>query len=41
MKFSGIGCEKSQKESYMILKHLSDNGIDRATDFLENNFENV
>lgn len=41
MKFSGIGCEKNQKESYMILKHLSDNGIDRATDFLENNFENV
>ena len=38
MKFYGEGCIKNEEESYKILKHLSDNGIDQATEFLENNF---
>ena len=41
MKYWGNGCKKNQNESYKILKYLSDNGIERATEFLENHFEKV
>lgn len=40
MKFKGQGCEQNLDESYELLKHLSQNGIDRATEFLEDNFQN-
>ena len=39
MKFMGHGLEKNKKESYEILKHLSDNGIDKATEFIEDHFK--
>ncbi|KAK8898250.1 hypothetical protein M9Y10_000528 [Tritrichomonas musculus] len=39
MKFYGKGCERNREESYRILKHLSDHGIDRATEFLDDHFE--
>lgn len=38
MKFKGERCEVNPEESYSILKHLSENGIDKATEFIENNF---
>lgn len=38
MKFKGEGCEVNRYESYRILKHLSDAGIDKATEFLEDHF---
>lgn len=38
MKFKGEGCEVSRHESYKILKHLSNAGIDKATEFLEDHF---
>lgn len=38
MKFKGEGCEVNRNESYRILKHLSDAGIDKATEFLEVHF---
>lgn len=38
MKFKGEGCEVNRNESYRILKHLSDEGIDKATEFLEDHF---
>ena len=39
MKFYGRGCIENRDESYNILKHLSCNGIDRATEFLEYHFD--
>lgn len=39
MKYRGNGCQKKEIESYIILKYLSENGIERATEFLENHFE--
>ena len=39
MKFYGHGCDKNLDKSYQILNHLSQNGIDRATEFLEEHFE--
>ena len=41
MKFWGFGCEKNHDESYKILKYLSDNGIDCATEFLDDHFPNL
>ena len=38
MKYKGEGCEVDREESYSILKHLSDNRIDKATEFIEDNF---
>lgn len=38
MKLKGEGCEVNPEESYSILMHLSENGIDKATEFIENNF---
>lgn len=38
MKFKGERCEVNQEESYSILKHLSENGINKTTEFFENNF---
>lgn len=35
MKHKGEGCEIDRMESYSILKHLSDHGIDRATKFIK------
>ena len=40
MLFYGQGCDKDLNKSYKILKYLSLSGIDRATEFLENNFKN-
>lgn len=34
MKFRGEGCEVNKKESYEIMKNLSKEGIDRATEFI-------
>ena len=41
MKFKGQGCESNKKESYNILKYLSDHGIDRATTFLNQHYVNI
>ncbi|KAK8889286.1 hypothetical protein M9Y10_034032 [Tritrichomonas musculus] len=36
MKYNGEGCTKSKKEAHEILLNLSDHGIEKATDFLDN-----
>lgn len=38
MKYYGEGCTKNRKEAYEILLNLSNQGIDKASDFL-NNFD--
>lgn len=38
MKYKGEGCDTDRTESYSILKRLSDNGIDKATKFIKENF---
>ena len=38
MKYKCEGCNSDRTESYSILKHLSDNGIDKATEFIKDNF---
>ena len=39
MKYFGQGCDKNQSESFEIMKYLSLERIDKATEFLENYFE--
>ena len=41
MKYNGFGCIKDQNEAYKILKNLSDNGVDSATAFIEDHYENI
>ena len=36
MKFMGQGCIENKEEAHKILKYLSNNGIDMASDFLNN-----
>ena len=38
MYYYGQGCTQNRQKSYEIMKTLSDNGIDKATEFLDNNF---
>ena len=38
MKFYGLGCDANRDESRAILESLSDNGIDKATEFIEEKF---
>lgn len=38
MKFRGYGCEKNKDEAYKILNELSTKGIDRAREFIDDNF---
>ena len=38
MKFCRKGCIENKEESFEILKNLSENGIERATEFIEDNF---
>ncbi|KAK8883615.1 hypothetical protein M9Y10_042709 [Tritrichomonas musculus] len=39
MKYYGKGCQRNQEESYRILKHLSDHGIDSAIEFIDTHFK--
>lgn len=39
MKFFGQGCDKNISESFQMMKYLSSNGIDKATEFIENYFD--
>lgn len=39
MKLKEEGCNQNREESYQIMKYLSDNGIDRASDFLKTYFK--
>ena len=38
MLFNGLGCEKNREKSYDILKKLSNDGIDKATEFIKKHF---
>lgn len=39
MKFKGEGCEENRDEAYSIMKKLADQKIERAAQFIEDNFE--
>lgn len=41
MKYYGRGCKRNLDDSYKILKSLSDNGIDRASEFIEDKFKKI
>lgn len=38
MTFHGLGCKQNKDEAFKILDHLSKNGIECATEFIEDNF---
>ena len=39
MKYRGEGCEQDIDDAYLILKRLSDIGVESASKFIEENFE--
>lgn len=41
MKFKGLYCEENREEAFKIMKKLSENGIDRASEFIEDNFNSI
>ena len=38
MKFYGYGCDENHDDSYRIMSDLSNNGIEKATEFIEKHF---
>ena len=38
MKFNGFGCSKNKEEAYGILQNLASNGLECASDFIDDNF---